>query len=103
LTPLAIFGPTAVVAFSNGIGLPNALIGAISVDPKQVGTASGLAGFLQMGIGATGAVVVGQFKAESQVPLVIVMGICALLALAAVALALVGKRQPASASLPQVP
>jgi len=93
LTPLALFGPMALIAYSNGIGLPNSMVGAISVDPKQVGTASGLAGFLQMGIGALGAVVVGQLEAHSQVPLVLVMGACAVLALVSLRVALPAKRR----------
>ena len=39
----------------NGIFLPNAVAGAISVRPQAAGTASGITGFVQMGMGAVAA------------------------------------------------
>jgi DHA1 family bicyclomycin/chloramphenicol resistance-like MFS transporter len=52
LSPLAIFGPMLLVAIGNGLAIPNGTAAAISINPVVAGTASGLAGFLQMGLGA---------------------------------------------------
>lgn len=46
--PLALFGPMMVAGFANGLSVPNAQAGAVSVDPALAGTGSGLAGFGQM-------------------------------------------------------
>jgi DHA1 family bicyclomycin/chloramphenicol resistance-like MFS transporter len=56
------------------------MAGAISVSPKLVGTASGLTGFLQMGIGAAISYATGWMLADSASPLVAVMVCTALLA-----------------------
>jgi MFS transporter, DHA1 family, multidrug resistance protein len=52
LGPLAIFAPITLVFVANGIALPSAIAGAVSVRPQAAGTASGVAGFTQMGCGA---------------------------------------------------
>ena len=53
-TPITLFGPMVLGAFSNGLSMPNAQAGVISVDPLLAGTASGVAGFLQMTAAAAG-------------------------------------------------
>jgi DHA1 family bicyclomycin/chloramphenicol resistance-like MFS transporter len=50
--PIALFGPIAVVYVANGVALPSAIAGAISVRPQAAGTAAGVAGCTQMGCGA---------------------------------------------------
>jgi MFS transporter, DHA1 family, multidrug resistance protein len=50
--PAAIFVPLFVVYVGNGMALPNAIAGAISVRPEAIGTASGVTGCVQMGWGA---------------------------------------------------
>jgi len=50
--PLAIFAPVTLIYVANGIALPSALAGAVSVRPEAAGTASGVSGFTQMGCGA---------------------------------------------------
>jgi DHA1 family bicyclomycin/chloramphenicol resistance-like MFS transporter len=50
--PAAIFLPVFVIYLGNGMALPNAIAGAISVRPDVAGTASGVTGCLQMGWGA---------------------------------------------------
>lgn len=50
--PVIIFLPQAVIAIGNGMLLPNAIAGAISVRPQAAGTASGITGFTQMALGA---------------------------------------------------
>jgi DHA1 family bicyclomycin/chloramphenicol resistance-like MFS transporter len=50
--PAWIFIPLFVVYVGNGMALPNAIAGAVSVRPSAAGTASGVTGFVQMGWGA---------------------------------------------------
>ena len=57
--PASLFLPMAVCAFGNGLTIPNALTAAISVDPKNIGSGAGLAGFVQMTIGALASQAVG--------------------------------------------
>ncbi|PID60731.1 MAG: hypothetical protein CSB44_09260 [Gammaproteobacteria bacterium] len=47
----ALFLPMMLVAFSNGLQLPNLISGAIGVRPDLAASASGLAGSIQTGIG----------------------------------------------------
>jgi DHA1 family bicyclomycin/chloramphenicol resistance-like MFS transporter len=48
--PHTLFLPMMLVALGNGLTVPNGIAGAISVDPRAIGTAAGLSGFLQMAI-----------------------------------------------------
>lgn len=50
--PAVVFLPQLVTAFGNGIMLPNAFAGAVSVRPQAAGTASGVLGCVQMAVGA---------------------------------------------------
>ncbi len=61
--PATLFLPMALCAFGNGIMIPNALSAAISVDPKNIGSGAGLAGFLQIALGALTSQGVGYFQA----------------------------------------
>ena len=54
-----LFGPMAFVGLGNGMTLPNAAAGAVSVRPDLAGSASGVGGFLQIGGGAALATVAG--------------------------------------------
>ena len=69
LAPAGIFVPAMVIAFGNGVGQPNGIAGAISVDPRRAGAASGIVGFLQMGAGAIGTHVVGHTLGSTLLPL----------------------------------
>ena len=64
-TPLAIFIPTAGVVFGSGLAMPNMQAGALGVYPRSAGTASGLSGFLQMGIAAVFAQTVGTLQGDT--------------------------------------
>ncbi len=57
--PETVFPPQFFLSFGNGVFLPNAIAGAISVRPQAAGTASGLIGFTQMAIGAAAAQAMG--------------------------------------------
>lgn len=52
LGPAIVFLPQLVASIGNGIMLPNAIAGAVSVRPQAAGTASGVAGCVQMSLGA---------------------------------------------------
>ncbi len=56
--PVIIFLPHLVIGYGNGLLLPNAIAGAISVRPQAAGAASGMTGFAQMAIGAAASQVV---------------------------------------------
>lgn len=78
--PLALFGPMFFSSLSNGLTLPNAVAGAVSVRPDLAGAASGLSGSLQTGIGAGASITVGALIAsnifgETGWPLVLVMAV----------------------------
>jgi MFS transporter, DHA1 family, multidrug resistance protein len=50
-----IFLPQIVIGLGNGLLLPTSIAGAVSIRPQVAGTASGMTGFIQMGIGAVAA------------------------------------------------
>jgi DHA1 family bicyclomycin/chloramphenicol resistance-like MFS transporter len=80
--PIALFGPMLGAAFANGLTVPNAQAGAISVDPLLAGSASGLAGFLQMFTAALVSQGVGALQNGTPYPMIAFMTACALLSLA---------------------
>jgi DHA1 family bicyclomycin/chloramphenicol resistance-like MFS transporter len=50
--PAPVFLPQILTSLANGLLLPNAIAGAVSVRPQAAGTASGITGFTQMAVGA---------------------------------------------------
>ena len=80
--PIALFGPMLGAAFANGLTVPNAQAGAISVDPLLAGSASGLAGFLQMFTAALVSQAVGALQNGTPYPMFAFMTACAVLSLA---------------------
>ncbi len=68
--PWALFGPCVLLAIGNGLSVPNAMAGAISVDPRAAGAASGLAGFLQILIAAVFAQLSGMWQNGTPFPMV---------------------------------
>jgi MFS transporter, DHA1 family, multidrug resistance protein len=71
--PAAIFTPCFFMAMGNGFLLPNAIAGAVSVDPKAAGAASGAVGFLQMGLGAIMSFIAGHVTTSSPLPMAVIM------------------------------
>ncbi|MAU52991.1 MAG: Bcr/CflA family drug resistance efflux transporter [Roseovarius sp.] len=51
-TPLSFFGLMTFMGMGNGMVIPNATAGALSIRPDLAGTASGLSGALMIGLGA---------------------------------------------------
>lgn len=78
--PLAIFIPFLGMGVANGIALPNANAGAVSVYPELAGTASGLLSFIQLGLAAMFAQAAGSIQNGTPYPMAIFMCVCALLA-----------------------
>lgn len=84
--PLALFGPILLLGLGNGVCLPSAMAGSLSVRPHLAGSASGLGGALMIGGGAALAAITGALLGpETGVwPLLWMMGGSSLLALVAV-------------------
>jgi len=57
--PAIVFLPQFIISYGNGLLLPNAIAGAVSVRPQAAGTAAGMTGFAQMAIGAAATQVIG--------------------------------------------
>lgn len=67
--PISLFGPTALLGIANGMVLPNANAGIVSVRPHLAGSASGLGGTLQIGVGALLAFVAGALLSPQSGPM----------------------------------
>ncbi|MEL6127418.1 MAG: Bcr/CflA family drug resistance efflux transporter, partial [Pseudomonadota bacterium] len=58
-TPLTFFGPILLVGLGNGLTLPSANVGLVSVRPHLAGSASGLGGAMMVGGGAALSAIAG--------------------------------------------
>ncbi|WP_299554012.1 multidrug effflux MFS transporter [uncultured Tateyamaria sp.] len=88
-TPVSFFGMMTFVGLGNGLVIPNATAGMLSVRPHLAGTASGLGGAIMIGGGAALSTLAGFLLTPETgaYPLLYIMcitGICALLAIGAV-------------------
>ena len=70
-----IFLPQIVIGFGNGLLLPTSIAGAVSIRPQVAGTASGVTGFVQMGIAAVAAQLGGHVisQATDALPMLLLM------------------------------
>jgi DHA1 family bicyclomycin/chloramphenicol resistance-like MFS transporter len=82
-SPYVFFGFTLALGLGNGMTLPNANAGMLSIKPELAGTASGLGGAIQIGGGAALAALAGALLTEgaTEMPLVLLMLASAILAL----------------------
>lgn len=71
--PAVIFLPQVISSVGNGMLLPNAIAGAVSVRPQAAGAASGITGFSQMAIGAASAQAIGHVLAGAATPMPMVL------------------------------
>jgi DHA1 family bicyclomycin/chloramphenicol resistance-like MFS transporter len=73
--PAIVFMPQLIVNFGNGLLLPGAIAGAVSVRPQAAGAAAGITGFAQMALGAAITQYSGALLAvsDSAVPLALLM------------------------------
>ncbi len=81
----ALFGSTLFVGFGNGVTMPSASVGVMSVRSDLAGTASGLAGAMTVGGGAlltwlSGLIVTGETGAVALLGLMFVVVLLSLLA-----------------------
>lgn len=87
-TVASFFGSMILMGLGNGVALPSANAGMVSVRPDLAGSASGLGGALTLALGAILSVVASSIMTEETgaVPLLAVMLACALAALASLRL-----------------
>ena len=80
--PAIIFLPQLLISYGNGLLLPNAIAGAVSIRPQAAGTAAGMTGFTQMAIGAISTQMVSALLAGagSAMPMALQMLVIVLLA-----------------------
>lgn len=71
--PVSLFLPIALSTFGNGLSMPNAQAAALSVAPGLAGSASGLTGFLQMGLSALAAQIVALIYNATVYPMLFLM------------------------------
>lgn len=73
--PVVFFGLTITMGLGNGIGLPSANAGILSVRPELAGTASGLGGAIMIGGGAGLAALAGAIlpPGSTEMPLILLM------------------------------
>lgn len=85
-TSLAFFAPQIIVGFGNGLSLPSANAGIVSVRPELAGSASGLGGAITMGGGAFVSWLASAILSveTGAMPLLLVMLTCCVLALIAI-------------------
>jgi DHA1 family bicyclomycin/chloramphenicol resistance-like MFS transporter len=93
--PAAVIVPMAAFQFGNGLVMPNTLVGAIAPFRRMAGSASALAGFVQMVAGASSGVVLGRLHDGSARPMGLLVLGAALAAVAAFRLLVWGRRSPA--------
>lgn len=69
----AIMFPMFLTGISGGFVFPPAVAAAVGVIPRMSGSASGLLGFMQLGMGAIGTGLASLFGHETQVPVALTM------------------------------
>jgi len=83
-SPATLFAPMLIVGFGNGLALPPATAGGVSVVPHAAGAAAGVLGALQIGLGALASFVAavlatGSAGATGLLMLMVGFGLAALL------------------------
>jgi DHA1 family bicyclomycin/chloramphenicol resistance-like MFS transporter len=93
--PALFFSLVGFIGLGNGIALPSANAGMMSIRPELAGTASGLGGFLTIGGGAALSVLAGIAleRGEGEMPLVVIMLASSLIALLSILLVIRRNRQ----------
>jgi DHA1 family bicyclomycin/chloramphenicol resistance-like MFS transporter len=74
LSPWALFVPMAISSIGNGMSQPPGVAAGLSVYPRIAGAASGLLGFMQMGVAALGTLLLGLLPRDSVAAMVAVVG-----------------------------
>lgn len=76
----ALFLPMFLVCFCHGISQPNLIAGAVSVNPRLAGSASGLLGCFQMSLGALATFLVGHIQDDTMRPVAVTVLVCCMAA-----------------------
>ncbi|MBU2868865.1 multidrug effflux MFS transporter [Pacificibacter marinus] len=86
ITVFWFFAPMVPLGFGNGLTMPNAITGSMSVRPKLTGTAAGLGGAMIIGGGAALSAFAGTFMSVDHgiLPLLMIMMIVSLLSIIAI-------------------
>jgi len=84
LGPALLFVPQIIISLGNGIMLPNAIAGAVSVVPQAAGAASGITGFTQMAVGAAAAQAISMILVHAATPMPIPLMTLGVILIAAV-------------------
>lgn len=87
----SLYLPATVMCLGNGLVMPTSMTAAVSAEPRLAGTASGLLGFLQMGLGAAVSAGVGALRAGEPYTMAVGMVVANVAAFAAFAYA---RRRP---------
>ena len=78
----ALLAPLFFAVAVHGLGSPNAVAGAMAMDPHRAGSLSALVGCVQFGLGAGAAALAGLFHDGSARPMAVVILVCLAAALA---------------------
>lgn len=92
----ALFVPIFVIGFCHGLSQPNLIAGAVSVNPRLAGSASGLLGCFQMSLGALATFVIGHLQDGTMRPLAVAMMLCGIASVLLHAMAVRALRAEAS-------
>ncbi|WP_375691057.1 multidrug effflux MFS transporter [Pseudooceanicola sp. LIPI14-2-Ac024] len=93
--PATFFGAMVFVGIGNGMTIPSATSGMLSVRPHLAGTASGLGGTMQIGGGAALSIVAGLIlgPGSTETPLLVLMFVTSLGGLAAITMVIRRERK----------
>ncbi|WP_168197761.1 multidrug effflux MFS transporter [Pseudolabrys sp. FHR47] len=90
--PVTVFLPQFIISYGNGLLLPNAVAGAVSIRPEAAGAAAGLTGFAQMATGAAATQTISALFAGSSGAMPMAWMMFAVLAVCAVAFRVLVRR-----------
>lgn len=104
-TAFTFFACMVMVGFGNGLVLPNAMAGMLSVRPQLAGTASGLGGTIQIGGGAALSALAGTLleNGNGAYPLIWTMLITSALAIVAISYTMHREAKVAAGHVPPDP
>lgn len=90
--PVTVFLPQFIISYGNGLLLPNAVAGAVSIRPEAAGAAAGLTGFAQMATGAAATQTISALFARSSEAMPMAWMMFAVLAVCAIAFRVLVRR-----------
>jgi len=79
--PAWIFVPMGILAFGQGMALPNINASAVSLAPQNAGLASSIVGFTQQIVGAVCVQWIGTYPVDTPLPMLIFCAVASIFAL----------------------